>query len=698
MDFKEKLLEIMKSRPRDMYSVKRFKEILEITDIFGENQIANALEDLANLGEIYGDKRGKYMLCNELGYVKGVIAGNPKGFAFLRPSEEGVKDYFIPGRNLNGACHGDTVLISRDMSDMAGDVGYVIKILERGVKQIVGTYQDNRTCGFVISDDKKYFNDVYISKPNSMRAQHGMKVVVNITNYTQRNPEGKVVEILGRAGEKGVDVMSIIRAHGIKDYFDDSTLREANALPDKVLDSQKIGRTDFTLDNVFTIDGDDSKDFDDAVCISKDKNGNYVLSVHIADVSEYVKENSALDKEAIARGTSVYFVDKVVPMLPEKLSNGICSLNEGVERLTLSCTMKINGKGEVIDSVVEKGVICSKRRMTYDKVSKALAGDENAVKEYSPFISDLKLMEELANILIKKREKEGAIDFETHEAKIKLDKNGKAIDVVPYERGFSNRIIEEFMILANCTVAEKLYFPEYPCIYRVHEKPTDEKMAAFAQFVNGIGIPWRAPVNDIHSKNLASLLTKLTGSMLYLIVNKVMLRSMQKAKYSPVCSGHFGLSANVYCHFTSPIRRYPDLFVHRMIKKMLNAEFDQKAIEHYDELAEEYSKHCSEAERRAEEAEREVEDIKKAEYLANHLGEEFDGVISGVANFGLFVELENSCEGLVKVETLESGLIYNDKMYALTNGTTTYTLGQKVRIKVAACDVAGKRVLFYIVK
>ncbi len=697
MMFKDKVLEIIQSRPSDYWSSEKVCEKLGITSVAEKQEVENALNELFVDGTLTNDVKYKYILSEYKGYMKGTLAGNAKGFAFFRADDESIPDYFIPNKNLYGGMHGDKVLVARDFSENSGDVGYVVRILERGVKEVVGTYQAGKFCGFVLPDDKRFFSDVYISDGKSKNAKNGSKVVAKITKYGKKNPEGEIVEILGKVGAPGIDVMSIIRAHNIKCEFEKKTLVEANMLPSEVTKKQRDGRTDFTKLNTFTIDGDDSKDFDDAVSVEKLSNGNYLLGVHIADVTEYVKEGGAIDDEAYIRGTSVYFVDRVIPMLPESLSNGICSLNESVDRLTLSCVMQIDKNGNVVDSEIVKGVISSKHRMTYNKVTRIIEGDKALIAEYSDIYSDIMLMNELADVLIKKREKEGSIDFDTQEAKIILDKNGVAVDIKPYERGISNRMIEEFMILANCTVAERLFYLELPCVYRIHEEPTEDKLESFAAFVNAVGIPFRVPQNGIRSKNLADLLTRLDGNMLYSIVNRVMLRSMQKAKYSSYCKEHFGLSRACYCHFTSPIRRYPDLFVHRMLKYLIDDRFDDRLMNGEFIRAEEVATHSTETERKADEAERDVDELKKTEYMHTLLGEECDGIVSGVTQFGVFVELENTCEGLIRIETLnDPNLVYNEKMYTLSSGDHCFTLGQKVRIKVVGADIASRRVSFVL--
>lgn len=698
MIFSEKLIDIMKCQPNEYYSVNRIANILGLTSYAEKKEIENALTLLEDNGHIFKNKNGKYILFENSGLIKGVLSGNAKGFAFLIPDNREEKDYFIPRKNLNGALHGDKVIISVDEYEPSGDVGIVMKILERGFDKIVGRYQRGNNNGFVIPDDKRFFADIYIPKGKYLNARNGDKVVVKINKYRiDKNPEGEITEILGGMGDKWSELLSIIRTHNIYDSFTKESIREVKSIPQQVTKEEINNRRDFRNDIVFTIDGDDSKDFDDAISIKKNGD-NYILGVHIADVSHYVKENSAIDKDGLKKGNSVYFIDKVVPMLPFELSNGICSLNEGVDRLTLSCIMTINNKGEVVDNEICESVINSKHRMTYDNVTRIIEGDKELLTKYDDIYSDILLINELANILIKKREIEGVISFDTAESKILLNEKGFPIDVLPLDRGISNRIIEEFMILANTTVAEKLSLLELPCIYRVHQKPTMEKLKGFLDFVNAIGINFKLPQNNIYCKNFSKLLYSLKNNVLYLIVNRVLLRSMQKAKYSSLCDGHFGLSLDYYCHFTSPIRRYSDLFTHRMVKKMLKGEFDDISIENYDILAEEIALQCSESEIKVDEAERDYEDLKKTQFMSSLLGEEFEGVISGITAFGVFVELPNTCEGLVRIENIQGGLFnYNEKMYTLSDGNISYTLGEKVKIKVVSADVSARKVGFVFV-
>lgn len=701
MDIKEKILEIMRETPNDFVTTKKILDKLNIKNLAEKEIISRALESILSDGEIIQNKNGKYSLAKVSGLFKGTLQGNQKGFAFFRPEDAEQIDLFIPNRNLNGAMHGDTVLARLENNTDESDVGIVEKVVSRGVTQIVGKFIKGNNTTFVESDDKRFFADVYIPKGKTLNAKNGMKVVCKITSYpkNRKNPEGEITEILGRASDVGCDVLSIIRTHNIKDEFDVKTIEEAKRIPQTVDEKKLKNRTDFRNEQTITIDGEDARDLDDAISISKNEDGTFTLGVHIADVSEYVTKASALDKEAQERGTSVYFVDRVVPMLPKELSNGICSLNENVDRLTLSCVMKIGRDGQVIESKVCEGVIRTKHRMTYTDVTKMIEGEGKTLEKYHDIAEMVSVMNELALILIDRREREGAIDFDAPEAKIILNDKGEVVEIQQYERTISNKIIEEFMILANRSVAEQMYFLELPFIYRVHEKPKAEKLENFIKFVNAIGIDFRMPTNETRSKTFADLLAKLEGNVLYLIVNKVLLRTMQKAKYSAQCAEHFGLSAEQYCHFTSPIRRYPDLFVHRMLKMMLHGEFDDSVVERQDALAQEVATACSEKEIRADEAERDADDLKKTEYMAKLLGEEFDGVVSGVTSFGVFVELSNTCEGLARLETLpDDSYDYLENMFQLKGNTHSFKLGDSVRIQVVGADLASRRISFVILE
>ncbi|MEG2002543.1 MAG: ribonuclease R [Clostridia bacterium] len=701
MEIKDRIMEIMKENPSDFFTAKKLADKLEMKSLTEQSLVASTLAEIEKEGDIIANKNGKYSLIETCGYFKGTLQGNQKGFAFFRPENPEAIDLFIPNRNLNGALHGDKVLAKLENTTDESDIGMVEKIISRGVTQVVGKFVQGNNCGFVEADDSRFFNDIYVPKGKTLNAKNGMKVVCKITSYPKfkKNPEGSITEVLGKIGDVGCDVLSIIRTHNIKDVFDDETMAEAKKIPQTVDKDKFAGRTDFRNECIVTIDGEDARDLDDAISIKKNADGTFQLGVHIADVSEYVTKGSALDKEALERGTSVYFVDRVVPILPKQLSNGNCSLNENVDRLTLSCVMTVGQDGQVLDGKVSEGIIKTTHRMTYNDVTKIIDGDSDTCAKYADIVDMVKTMHELALVLIDRRDREGAIDFDTPEAKIILDDKGNVAKIEQYERQISNQIIEEFMILANRVVAEQMYFLELPFIYRIHEKPKAERLENFTKFVNAIGINFKLPTNEVRSKNFADLLGKLEGNVLYLIVNKVLLRSMQKAKYSAICSEHFGLSADEYCHFTSPIRRYPDLFVHRMLKMMINGKFNEKNIELLSAKAPEIANQCSDRERQADEAERDADDLKKCEYMATKLGEEYDGVVSGVTSFGVFVELENTCEGLARLETLPLDTYeFMEQMFQVKGVNHSFKLGDKVKIQVASVDLTTRRVNFVILE
>ncbi|MBE7061288.1 MAG: ribonuclease R [Clostridiales bacterium] len=627
--------------------------------------------------------------------IEGKLSGNERGYAFLIPSDGRGEDFFIPHSDLRGAMHGDTVLAETTYGEGARTTARVLKILERGITELVGTYFSCKSGGFVTPDERKYFTDIFIPFGKGVRAKAGQKVVCKILSYPKKqSPEGIVTKILGRQFEKSAELRSILFNYKLPEEFPKAVIESANALkPPK--DGQILeGRKDFRKDITFTIDGEDAKDFDDAISIKKLRGGKYLLGVHIADVSHYVKQDGVIDKEAFNRGTSVYFPEQVIPMLPEKLCNDLCSLKEGVDRLTLSCIMTINKDGKVTDYEITPSVINSSARLTYTAVQKFLDGDNGAVKGDSALLKSLKLTEELAKILIEKRDAEGSIDLDVKESVI-IVKEGQ-IDVRATERDMAHRIIEEFMILANVTVAEYMYYLEKPFVYRIHEKPSEEKLQNFYAFLRGLGINAKRNRDGIYPKDFQTILKNAEGSSVYTLVNRVMLRSMQKAKYSPFDVGHFGLSKRHYCHFTSPIRRYPDLQIHRIIKDFLKGDKDLEKI--YGERVEEASKHSSETERNATEAERAVDDYYKILYISNYVGEIFDGVVSGVTSFGIFVELHNGVEGIVKLETFKGRrkFNYDEKTYTLTDGVQTFKLGQSVKIKVIGVNLGERRAEFLL--
>ena len=628
--------------------------------------------------------------------LEGKIQGNERGFGFLIPNGDAKEDYFIPHSDLKGAMHGDTVLAETTDGSGQRTTARVLKVLERGVREIVGTYFSCRSGGFVTPDDRKYFCDVFVPFGKGLRAKSGDKVVCKILAYPKKqNPEGIVSEILGRQFERKAEIKSILRTYNLVDKFPKEVIEQSISVAKPVIEEQLIGRKDYRSWTTFTIDGEDAKDFDDAVSIEKLSDGNYRLGVHIADVSHYVKSDGVIDMEAFNRATSVYFPEKVIPMLPEKLCNDVCSLRGGVDRLTLSCVMVVDKTGKVTEYEISPSVIKSRARMTYTEVGLILDGKKKLREKYSHLLESIENMSALADILIEKREREGSIDLDVKESAIYVDKKGE-ITVALTPRDKPHKIIEEFMILANVTVAEYMYYLEKPFVYRIHEKPNAEKLENFYAFLKGLGINAKHNREGVYPKDFQSILKKAEKTPAYTIINRVMLRSMQKAKYSPDDVGHFGLSEAHYCHFTSPIRRYPDLVAHRIIKDFLSGE--TKLEEKYGEYVYEAARQSSERERNAIEAERAVDDYYKILYISGFEGEEFDATVSGVTSFGLFAELENGIEGIIKIDTLKGRrFVHDEKNYSLSNGKITFKLGQRIKIMVAGVNIIERRAEFMLV-
>lgn len=627
--------------------------------------------------------------------IEGKLQGNERGYAFLIPFEGG-EDYFIPHSDLRGAMHGDSVICETTSGDGPRTTARVLKVIERGINELVGTYFNCKSGGFVSPDDKKYYNDIFIPYGKGVRAKAGDKVVCKILSYPKKqNPEGIITKILGRQFDKNAELKSIEFNYKLPEKFPKKVVEEARAVATDITDNELNGRRDYRKEITMTIDGEDARDFDDAISIKKLRGGKYLLGVHIADVSHYVKHGSAIDKEAFERATSVYFPEKVIPMLPESLCNNMCSLVEGKDRLTLSCVMTIDKTGNVTDYEISPSVINSNARMTYTNVQKIIDGDGNLCQKYDKILKNILLMNELANVLIAKRDQNGSIDLDVKESAITVSKKG-VIEVTAAKRDKAHRIIEEFMILANCTVAEYMYYLEQPFIYRIHEDPSEEKLQTFYTFLRGLNITVKRNKEKVYSKDFQALLKSAENTPYYTLINRVMLRSMQKAKYSPVDVGHFGLSLKHYCHFTSPIRRYPDLVVHRILKDFISGQRDLE--QKYGEFVFTASKQSSEKERNAIDAERAIDDYYKILYISDYIGEEFDGVISGVTGFGVFVELENGIEGLIKIENLKSRrkLVHDEKTYTLSDGKTTYKLGQKTKIKVVGVNYGDRRAEFML--
>ncbi len=635
--------------------------------------------------------------------AEGTFIGHPKGFGFVEVEGE-ENDVFIPEDCTGTAMHQDKVrvIITKEPQEGKRREGIVVKILERGMTEIVGTYENSRDFGFVISDNPKFSKDVFIPRKDSNGIKDGDKVVVEITNYgsKNRNPEGRIKENLGSCRAPGTDILAIVKSFGIPSEFPEKVIRQANRVPDHVLDADRDGRLDLRHLQTVTIDGEDAKDLDDAVTLTKE-GGIYHLGVHIADVSNYVQGGSALDREALKRGTSVYLADHVIPMLPERLSNGICSLNQGQDRLTLSCLMDIDEKGNMVSHKIAETVICVDERMNYTDVKNILEDtDEEAKKRYADLVPMFFLMKELSQILRGNRHHRGSIDFDFPESKIILNAAGRAIDIKPYEANVATRIIEDFMLMANETVAEECCRDDMPFVYRTHENPDPEKVESLLTLLHNQGIPVQKMGQEITPKEIQTILEGIEGLPNEPQISRLTLRTMKQAKYTTECSGHFGLAAKYYCHFTSPIRRYPDLQIHRIIKDKLRGRLEREGkTEHYKEILEDVARQSSVCERRADEAERESDKLKKAEYMSYHIGEEFEGIISGVTGWGFYVELPNTVEGLVHVNTLRDDYYtFDQEAYELRGDVTgkVFALGQKVRVRVAEADTMLKTVDFVL--
>lgn len=675
------------------YVPMKLKELAMLFDIPKDQRedLKEVLDTLLAEGKIGISQKGKYGK-PDLGSIAGIFFGHSKGFGFV--TVEGLdQDIYIPEDKTGGALHGDTVLVSAESKPGNGKraEGHVVKVLEHANGQIIGYYQKNKNFGFVIPDNQKISKDVFIPQGKDMGAMTGHKVVVKVTDFggAERKPEGIITEILGHVNDPGTDILSIVRAYGLPEEFPDSVMKQVAAVPDAISGKDMQGRLDLRSLQTVTIDGEDAKDLDDAITISK-KDGIYTLGVHIADVTNYVTENSPLDEEALRRGTSVYLVDRVIPMLPHKLSNGICSLNQGEDRLALSCIMDIDGNGNVMGHRIAETVINVDRRMTYTAVNAIVTDHYEAVmKKYEEFIPMFEQMKELADILREKRKKRGSIDFDFPETKVILDERGKPLEIKPYERNAATKIIEDFMLMANETVAEDYFWQEIPFLYRTHDNPDPEKMKSLATLINNFGYSIRFHNGEVYPKEVQKLLANAEDTPEEALISRLALRSMKQAKYTVANTGHFGLAAKYYTHFTSPIRRYPDLQIHRIIKENLRAGLTEKRISHYDKILQQVSVQSSVTERRADEAERETIKLKKCEYMERHIGEEFDGVISGVTNWGLYVELPNTVEGLIHVNQLQDDYYrFDEEHYELVGEMTrkTYKLGQPIRVIVAGTD------------
>ncbi|MGL6105276.1 ribonuclease R [Romboutsia sp.] len=662
----------------------------------------NFLDELEQDGYICKTKKGKIISPNQMGYYAGKFVSHRKGFGFVESDEEYTQDLFIPACDINGAMHNDRVMaeiVTPAKEDKRAE-GRIVKIIKREISTVVGTFQPSKNFGFVVPDNKKFNKDIYIPKKFFSGARENDKVVVEITVWPQedRKPEGKVIEILGQKGERGVEIDSIVRAHGLPEEFPKKVLDEAENVAVEIPSEEIDRRLDIRDLKTFTIDGEDAKDLDDAISIEVLDNGNYKLGVHIADVTHYVKEKSKLDKEALKRATSVYLVDKVIPMLPRTLSNGVCSLNPFEDKLTLSIFMEIDSNGNVAKYDIKETVINSKARMTYTEVSDILEKDDEKLKEtFANLVEEFKIAEKLARMLMGRRERRGALDFDFPEAKIILNKEGEVVDIKHYERRISNKMIEEFMLISNETIAEHYFWMNLPFVYRIHETPSSEKMEELSKFVATFGYTIKGDMEEVHPKALQAIIEKIHGKREEEAISTIMLRSLKQARYSPNCTGHFGLAAQYYSHFTSPIRRYPDLQIHRIIKEQLNNKINQKRQEQLATLVEYSSTQSSERERAAELAERDVHDFYKAMYMLDRIGEEFDGVVSSVTSFGMFIELPNTVEGLTRLANMRDDYyIYDETTYTIRGERTkkSFRIGDPVRIKVDNVNVDFREIDF----
>lgn len=704
-EFMDKLLSFMKEEAYKPLTVQELEEMLEITDSDEYKELVKALVTLEEKGLVVRTRSNRYGLPEKMNLIKGKVSAHAKGFAFVLPEDSSLDDVFIPPSELNTAMNGDTVLVR--LSTESGGTkkeGAIIRIIERSIQKIVGTYTETKNFGFVIPDDKKITNDIFIPKHAKNGAVEGHKVVVRLTSYPEgrMSAEGEVIEILGHKNDPGIDILSIIHKHGLPGDFPAEVMEQAGNTPDTIDEKDLEGRRDLRDQTIVTIDGADAKDLDDAVTVTKLKNGHYKLGVHIADVSHYVTEGSPIDQEAYERGTSVYLVDRVIPMIPHRLSNGICSLNPKVDRLTLSCEMLINPQGQVVEHEIFQSVIKTTERMTYSDVNKILVDDDEELKrKYEALVPMFKDMEDLAAILRGKRMERGAVDFDFKEAKVLVDEEGKAKDVVLRERSTAEKLIEEFMLVANETVAEHFHWMNVPFIYRIHEDPDQEKLQRFLEFVTTFGYVVKGTAGSIHPKALQSVLEEVRDRPEEAVISTVMLRSMKQAKYDPQSLGHFGLSTEFYTHFTSPIRRYPDLIVHRLIRTyLIQGKTDEATREKWAEKLPEIAEHTSNMERNAVDAERETDDLKKTEFMLDKIGEEFDGVISSVTNFGMFVELPNTIEGLVHVSFMTDDFYrYDEQHYAMIGERTgnVYRIGDEITVRVVDVNKDERNIDFEIV-
>ncbi len=694
----DKIIELLTNTDKAL-SVNEINDALGFSSVEELKELLKVLNKLEDELKIYRTKKNNYLLFTNSHLKIGTMIANKKGYGFV--DVEGDEDVFIPPTNMNGAIHGDKVIVEITSPKGIDLEGRILKIVDRKFKQMVGEIYYVKNKPFLKLDDDRIKLDIEIDKKKTQGAMAGHKVLVKITNKLKdNNYKGEVIKILGHKNDPGVDILSITNEMGIPDTFSEDVMKEIESTPDEVLEKDLANRTDLRNEIIFTIDGDDTKDIDDAISIEK-INDHYKLGVHIADVSYYVRPNTALDSEAFNRGTSVYLADRVIPMLPHKLSNGICSLNPNVDRLALSCIMEIDNNGNVVDYNILQTIIKSRIQMTYKKVNQVL--EENIIPEgYEEYADKLRMMSELAQILRKNKENRGYIDFDIDESKIIVDDKGKAIDVTLRNRGTGEKLIEDFMIAANETVATHVYYMELPFIYRVHGEPNEEKINNFMRFLNILGYKVKEDTKKLTPKTMQNILGQLKDKKEFHLLSALLLRSMQKAIYDTNNIGHFGIASKCYTHFTSPIRRYPDTTVHRLLHTYLfDNNINNDTINYYERELPFVAEHTSNMERRSIECERAVDDMKKAEYMMEHIGEEFDGIISSVLNFGMFVELPNLIEGLVRLDSLKGDYYTYDETTFTIRGNKDkrgYRLGDSVKVRVIAADKEKRTIDFEVVK
>ena len=693
-----------------LYKPLTRKEFVAQLKIGNVEEFYKMLDELEKDMYFIETKKGRIIPPSQVGLFVGKFISHRKGFGFIESDNENERDLYISSKDVNGAIHGDRVVaeITKEASGYKRAEGKVVQIIKRNVTQIVGVFKSHDHFAFVVPKRTEFKSDVYIQEKYFNGAEEDDMVLVEITKWEVDNkkPEGRIIEVLGNKNDRGIEIESIIREHGLPLEFQQKVLDNANYVAVPIPEEEYERRRDLRDKTIFTMDGADAKDLDDAIQVEMLDNGNYLLGVHIADVTHYVKEKSELDKEALKRATSVYLVDKVIPMLPKQLSNGVCSLNPNEDKLTLSVFMEIDNRGIVVWSSIEETIIKSKARMVYTDVSDILENNDRGLKiKYAELVDDFRLAEKLARTLMKKREKRGALDFNFPEPYIHLDEKGKPYSIEPYERRIANRIIEEFMLVTNETVAEYFYWLGLPFVYRIHETPSSTKMEALNNFINQYNILIKGDLEEVHPKALQKIIKEMEGKPGEKAINTLLLRSLKQAKYSPDCSGHFGLAASYYCHFTSPIRRYPDLQIHRIIKEFINGGINNRRQDKLKDVVLKASEQSSEMERKAEVAERDIDKYYKCIYMADKIGEEFDGVISSITNYGFYVELPDTVEGLVPIELMkDDSFIYNEKTHELIGQgysnelhIISYKIGDSVRVKLNSVNAEAREITFELV-